>query len=211
MNSLISVTALNSSGSLESFSNYGHKSVGVGAPGVSIISTIPGNGYGHLSGTSMATPHVTGISILLASYEPELSAAQIKQRIISAAEPVLTLASRSVSAGNANAHNAILNRTAVPQGPAINRVQSSKKVLTIDGLGFVNGSTVIEINGVAVTDAEYVYDSSYALASGTVTRLELKLGKSRMKEVFPSGQSVEVDVYNPTTGQRSASVTYVRF
>ena len=211
MNSLISVTALNSSGSLESFSNYGHNAVSVGAPGVSIISTLPGNSYGYLSGTSMATPHVTGISILLASHEPELSAAQIKQRIVSAAEPVLTLACRSVSAGNANAHNTLLNRISVPQGPAINRVQSSKKVLTIDGLGFFSGSSVIEINGVAVTDAEYSYDASYALASGTFTRLEVRLGKPRMKEVFPSGQSLTVAVYNPTTGQRSASVNHVRF
>ena len=84
-------------------------------------------------------------------------------------------------------------------------------MLTIDGLGFVRGSSVIEINGIALADVGYTFDSSYELASGTFTRLEVRLGKPRIKEVFPAEQSVIVNVYNPVTNERSAFVTYVRF
>lgn len=61
-----------------SFSNYGKKSVALFAPGVEIYSTVPGNKYKSLDGTSMASPAVTGVAALLMSYFPELTAVQVK-------------------------------------------------------------------------------------------------------------------------------------
>jgi len=58
ISNIISVAATNSSDALASFSNYGRDSVNVGAPGVSILSTLMNNFYGYMSGTSMAVPHV---------------------------------------------------------------------------------------------------------------------------------------------------------
>jgi subtilisin family serine protease len=73
------------------FSNYGHNSVDVFAPGVKIYSTLPGgNQYGYLSGTSMAAPVVTGIVSLIRSYYPGLSAKQVKYVIDQSAENVVT-------------------------------------------------------------------------------------------------------------------------
>ncbi len=63
------------------FSNYGKKGVDVFAPGVDIYSTMPGNKYKEQSGTSMASPVVTGIAALLWSYFPDLTAAQIVEVI----------------------------------------------------------------------------------------------------------------------------------
>ncbi|MER2261557.1 MAG: S8 family serine peptidase [Psychrobacillus sp.] len=60
---ILSVAALNNQGNLASFSNYGTKNVDIAAPGEDILSTIPGD-YAFFSGTSMAAPHVTGISSL---------------------------------------------------------------------------------------------------------------------------------------------------
>jgi Subtilase family len=66
-----------------SFSNYGKRDVHVFAPGVKINSTVPGgNTYGDKDGTSMASPVVAGISALLLSFFPELSAEQVKDIII---------------------------------------------------------------------------------------------------------------------------------
>ncbi|MFT3907911.1 MAG: S8 family peptidase [Ferruginibacter sp.] len=65
-----------------SFSNYGKKEVDVFAPGVSIYSTIPGDGdttsYGNASGTSMACPVVAGIAALILEHYPKLTPQQLK-------------------------------------------------------------------------------------------------------------------------------------
>ncbi len=61
-----------------SFSNYGTKEVDVFAPGLNIYSTIPFSKYAVFSGTSMATPVVSGIAALLLEYYPKLSATQVK-------------------------------------------------------------------------------------------------------------------------------------
>lgn len=65
-----------------SFSNYGSKNVDVFAPGVQINSTVPGNAYKDIDGTSMAAPAVSGLAALLRSYFPKLSAVQVKEIIL---------------------------------------------------------------------------------------------------------------------------------
>lgn len=66
---------------IASFSNYGKKDVDVFAPGVDIYSTIPDNQYKPNSGTSMASPVVSGLAAMLMSYYPSLSTQQIKEII----------------------------------------------------------------------------------------------------------------------------------
>jgi subtilisin family serine protease len=68
-----------------SFSNYGHDQVDVFAPGVDILSTVPGGGYERNSGTSMAAPVVSGLAALLMAYYPTLTAAEVKRIILSSA------------------------------------------------------------------------------------------------------------------------------
>lgn len=63
------------------FSNYGQNMVDVFAPGMEINSTFIGGGCIKQSGTSMASPIVTGIATILRSYFPDLSAIEVKQII----------------------------------------------------------------------------------------------------------------------------------
>lgn len=69
--------------SVASFSNYGKKNVDLFAPGVAIYSTTPDNTYQKLQGTSMAAPVVAGVAAMLRSYYPDLTAAQVKDILMS--------------------------------------------------------------------------------------------------------------------------------
>jgi thermitase len=74
----ITVAASNSSDAKPSWSNYGRKNVHVSSPGDTIMSTLPGNKYDNLSGTSMATPLVSGLVALLKAQDEKLTGAQAR-------------------------------------------------------------------------------------------------------------------------------------
>lgn len=84
----INVAATTSDDYLISFSNYGARTVHVGAPGVAINSTIPGNSVRSLSGTSMAAPMVSGAAALIWSAFPSATASQVKQAILKSVDIV---------------------------------------------------------------------------------------------------------------------------
>lgn len=100
---IISVAALTSSGGLASYSNYGKTTVDLGAPGSGIISTVPsrnlGSAYANYSGTSMATPHVTGACALYKSIYPSANASQIKAAILGSVIATASLKDKTVTGG----------------------------------------------------------------------------------------------------------------
>lgn len=110
---VISVAAIDNRGVLASFSNYGKKSVHVAAPGVNIFSSVEGDKYQSMSGTSMATPHVSGVAALLLAHEPQLTNIQVKERLITTSHPLTGLRGRTV-AGLVNAHSALTNTLPEP-------------------------------------------------------------------------------------------------
>lgn len=103
---IVAVASITSSGAKSGFSNYGATSVDLGAPGSGIYSTLPSrNGsasYGSYSGTSMATPHVTGAAALYAASNTAANAASIKNAIMSNALPTASLSGKCVSGGRLN-------------------------------------------------------------------------------------------------------------
>ncbi|MEI6239802.1 MAG: S8 family serine peptidase [Planctomycetia bacterium] len=105
--SVIAVAASDRTNSLAGFSSFGATSVDVVAPGAGIYSTLPGGTYGWYSGTSMATPHVTGTIALLAAAAPRASANQIRAAILDGATPVATFAGRVATGGLLNAAGAL--------------------------------------------------------------------------------------------------------
>ncbi len=68
-----------------SFTNYGHEQVDLFAPGVDILSTAAGGGVERRSGTSQATPVVTGVAALIMAYFPRLTAADVKRLLVTSA------------------------------------------------------------------------------------------------------------------------------
>jgi hypothetical protein len=107
------------------FSNFGSRTVDVGAPGRDVLSTLPGNQYGLLSGTSMATPHVTGLVGLLKAQNPTRNAHQIKNLILTGGTSTpgttgTTLSGRRIRAeGSLNCVNQTLTNRVAPTGSAI--------------------------------------------------------------------------------------------
>jgi len=109
---VIAVAATTNQDKLASFSNFGLNSVHVAAPGVGIFSTYMTSqgSYQSLSGTSMATPHVTGLAALLIAAKPALSTLQVKDIILNTVDPVglPILTGGRINAGRAL--NAALNQ-----------------------------------------------------------------------------------------------------
>ena len=101
---IISVEATDSNDNLASWSNYGVTSVDLAAPGVSIYSTIPG-GYGYKSGTSMATPHVSGVAALVKAVFPSYTVAQIRSAIMSGTDAKSSPNGKCVTGGRLNAYH----------------------------------------------------------------------------------------------------------
>jgi subtilisin family serine protease len=104
---IISTAATTSSDGLPSFSNYGDRTVMIGAPGTGILSTLPGNLYGRNSGTSMAAPHVAGLAGLLHAFNPNLNIYKIRNLILAGGDPIASLAGKTVSGNRLNANGAM--------------------------------------------------------------------------------------------------------
>jgi subtilisin family serine protease len=106
---VISVASITSSGAMSSFSNYGATTIDIGAPGSAIYSTLPASSkgqvvssYGSYSGTSMATPHVSGAAALYAAYHAGASAATIKSAILNSATATSSLSGKTLTGGRLN-------------------------------------------------------------------------------------------------------------
>jgi subtilisin family serine protease len=103
----ISVAAVSESGTLPGFSNYGSRTVDLAAPGMDILSTVLNGGYSYMSGTSMATPYVSGVVALVAGLHPTYSAPQLVQQVLSTTKPLPGLVGKTVTGGIVDAARAV--------------------------------------------------------------------------------------------------------
>jgi subtilisin family serine protease len=83
---VITVASTTKTGTRSGFSNFGLNKIDVAAPGSSILSTLPGGRYGLMSGTSMASPHVTGVAALMKSAHPWWGPREIEAALRSEAD-----------------------------------------------------------------------------------------------------------------------------
>lgn len=107
LDNVIAVAASDSSDGLAYFSNYGLTSVDVAAPGVSILSTVLGTSFAFYSGTSMATPYVSGLAALIKSANPSLGYADLRSIIFSTVDAHPGLQGKISTGGRVNANMAV--------------------------------------------------------------------------------------------------------
>jgi subtilisin family serine protease len=96
---IIAVASTNSEDEVVSSSNFGVRSVLLSAPGFQILSTAPGRSYQRFTGTSMATPHVSGAAALLYAAYPGLTGQQVKTLLADSVVRIPALQSRVSSGG----------------------------------------------------------------------------------------------------------------
>jgi thermitase len=120
LTNIISVTAVNKEDTkVLPTSNYGVRTVDLAAPGENIYSTLPGNTYGAMTGTSQATAFVTGVAALVMSINRDFSASDVKKYILRTGDEYATLLSKTGTAKLLNSYRAL---TSLDKGVSVNGV-----------------------------------------------------------------------------------------
>ena len=197
LDNVISVAASNNVDNLAYFSNYGANKVHLAAPGENIYSTIPtamakaGVAYDTYSGTSMATPHVSGAVALLLAKEPSLTYAEVKARLLDSTDKSRTFRGKLQSMGRLNIYNLLANISGpgpvIPpesswSAPIANSIQSDHPYLPN-----ANISVTLEHPGAAFIRVHF-------------TRLDLESGYDFLKLIAANGEVAE-----SMTGTRTAA------
>ena len=110
LSNIISVTAVNKEDTkVLASSNYGVRTVDIAAPGENIYSTLPGGGFGLMTGTSQATAFVTGVAALVMAHNRDFDSSEVKKYILRTGDEYATLLSKTGSAKLLNSYKALVS------------------------------------------------------------------------------------------------------
>jgi thermitase len=104
---LLVVASTSNTGGMSYFSNFGLKNVDVAAPGSNILSSMPGNRYGNMSGTSMASPNTAGVAAEVLSQNPDLGPVELKELLMNSVVKVSSFQSKIKSGGRVDLDQAL--------------------------------------------------------------------------------------------------------
>jgi subtilisin family serine protease len=183
---IVAVAALDSSNRLASWSNWGPNTVDIAAPGSGIYSTLRGNRYGTMSGTSMATPFVAATLALVRELHPTWTYRQVIDQVLNSADRLTTLNGK-VASGKLNVAAALGQGTPPPPPPP---------VVDTSGARVTNLATLVANNqlvGLRVTFNEPIQANTFTTAD--VLTLTGPGGALTPSAVSPvSGSTTQFDV-----------------
>lgn len=179
---IVSVAALTAQNNLAYFSCYGRNSVHIAAPGHNILSTVKGGGYEVMSGTSMATPHVSGVLGLLLAKEGRLAHDTMKERLMLSGVPVAALRGKTITASRIDAYNLLTDTRPERSGPQADKWKSMDLDQTFESdHPYKENSSLKKV--VTVPGAKYI--------RVFVTRYDLEAGYDYVRVADKNGTAVE--------------------
>ena len=193
---IISVASTTRNDLLSSFSNYGAASVDLGAPGSSILSTLPGNNYGSYNGTSMASPHVAGVAALMISQSPQIAYSSLRDKILASVDTIDALKGVTVTGGRLNAAKALASLDAT----------SPDSVTDMTVAGVASNAVALTFTATGDDDSEGTatsYDIRYSLNTITAANFGDATSANISVTPQPAGETELISV-----SELSFSTTY---
>ncbi len=182
LTNVVAVAATTNTDQLAYFSNYGPDSVALAAPGVNIYSTLPGNQYGAMSGTSMAAPQVAGAMALVWGLHPTWNYVQVIEQVLSTTDKLPSLQGKVETGGRLDLAAAVGWNLSTTTTPAITSVG-------------VEGSNSSSMYGLMLTFNEPIDVSSFSSSAVRLTN--------------PYGQVIPVSVnVVPNSSDREIRLTF---
>lgn len=192
---MIAVTNTTNTDAKNSIAGYGPINMDIGAPGTSILSTVPTNGYSLLTGTSMATPQVAGavglmhaaagsVFIQLGRTRPDSLAKLFKEYIMSTVDTLPSLQNIILSKGRLNVHK-LVNKVKITNVPVLNSFNLQSPGTGVTFTTFPNSTQTLSFNwDTCATGVEY----KWILGSPTITTRVLQIPTGTNSMTFTSGQ-----------------------
>jgi len=161
--------------------------VDVGAPGVNIYSTLPGS-YGYLSGTSMASPYVSGLAGLIKTLHPELTNLQLKATIMNNVDYQNSLGEKMLTGGRINAYQAlthIVTDTSLPTANASLPGGSYYSPLTLTITTSKPGTIYYTTDGNTIpTQSSFIYTGPLYIDQTTTLKFRAKDSSGNLSDIY---------------------------
>ena len=200
LENIIAVAATDHNDNLASFSNFGTW-VDLAAPGVSVLSSVRNNGYARFSGTSMATPHVSGAAALVMAQFPAMTNLEVKAQLMNTVDVLPSLHGKVVANGRLNVARAV-GGSPDPADPA---APAAVMDLAVDAQSATTSSLMLGWTATGdddTTGTAYLYDVRY-LANTPITDANWDIAARAEGEPVPrpagTAETFTVNGLNPST------------
>ncbi len=209
-NNVIAVAATDQNNNLAYFSDYGPNTVAIAAPGVSILTTTPGNTYTYYSGTSLAAPYVSGALALVWSLHPNWAYTQVIADVMNNTDHLASLNGK-VTYGLLDVGKAIAAAEPPPVTTTTHTTPTTPTTPPVSGNGvFSSGTINVAYTGAKTVSSSIAVNQQVTIGTLTVTvnvqnaidaNLQLTL-------VSPSGQQLLLFNRRGGSGANLTSTTF---